>query len=73
MGEKRRNIKLLKKIALRLKQLRKEHNVTQEVVYNDTGVNIGRIEAAKRDISVSTLEVLCRYFKISLERFFGGL
>lgn len=73
MGEKRRNTKLLKKIALRLKDLRKKHNLTQEVVYNDTGVNVGRIEAAKRDVSISTLEIICKYFKISLSEFLGGL
>lgn len=73
MGEKRRNTKLLKKIALKLKQLREERKLTQEVVYNDTGVNIGRIEAAKRDVSISTLEIICKYFKISLSEFLGGL
>ncbi|MEI6021888.1 MAG: hypothetical protein WCR21_12230 [Bacteroidota bacterium] len=44
--------------------------MTQENFYNDTGINIGRIERAVCDISISTLERICIYFKISLKEFF---
>lgn len=55
MGKKRRNKDLLIKIAARIKELRAENGITQEVFYNDTGINIGRIERAKRDIGITTL------------------
>ena len=64
---------LLKKIAKKLKQLREEHNVTQETFYNDTNIHIGRIESLKANISVSTLNVICKYFGITLGEFFGGI
>ncbi|MCW3104869.1 MAG: munIC [Bacteroidetes bacterium] len=70
MAEKRRNTELLEKIAKRIKDLRAEHDVTQEVFYNDTGINIGRIERAKRDVGITTIQIICEYFKISLNDFF---
>ncbi len=63
----------LQKIAARIKQVREKHAITQEVFYNDTGINIGRIERAKRDFSMSTLKRICNYFKISPSEFLNGL
>ncbi len=65
-----RNTILLKKIALCIKQLREQKNATQEDVYIDTNIHIGRIETARCNISVSTLAALCKYFKISMSDFF---
>ena len=65
-----KNTKLLKRTALRLKGLREQHNVTQEAFYNDTGINIGRLERAINDLSLTTLERICKYFDISLKDFF---
>lgn len=61
--------KLLKKIALVLKELRECKDVTQEDVYNETNIHIGRIETAKGNLSVSTLSALCKYFKIKMSEF----
>jgi len=69
---KRVNEDLLNKIALRIKELREERNVTQEVFYHDTGINIGRIERAKRNMSISTIEEICKYLNVSVEAFFKG-
>ncbi len=69
---KRKSEDLLRKIALRLKQLREQKGLTQENFYNDTGIHIGRIETLKRNVSVSTLEDICKYFNISLSDFFQG-
>ena len=68
--QKKRDEKLLKAIAKRIKQLREERKITQEVFYFDTGINIGRIERAKRDISVTTLASICKYLEIDFEEFF---
>lgn len=65
------DIELLNKIALRIKTLREEKDITQEIFYNDTGINIGRIERSKRNFSVSTLKRICEYLEITLEDFFS--
>lgn len=39
-------LKLLTSIAIVLKQLREERSLTQEDVYNDTSIHVGRIETA---------------------------
>lgn len=70
---KRKSEKFLKKIALRIKQLRDKNSITQEVFYNDTGINIGRIERAKRDFSMTTLQIICDYFEITPTEFFKGI
>ena len=65
-----RDPKLLQKIALVIKELREAKGLTQEDVYNDTNIYIGRIETANANLSVSSLSALCKYFKISLSEFF---
>lgn len=64
-----RDTKLLKKIAIVMKKLREDSGLTQEDVYNDTNIHIGRIETAKANLTVSTLSALCKYFKIKLSEF----
>lgn len=44
--------------------------VSQEVMYMDTQIHIARIETAKVNISVSTIDAICSYFGISLSEFF---
>jgi transcriptional regulator with XRE-family HTH domain len=63
------NQELLLSLAKRLKELRKQKNVTQEDVYNDTGIHVARIEQGKRDISYTTLCKLAEYFKVGIEEF----
>ena len=65
-----RDITLLKAIAGRLRELRAEKGVSQETVYEDTGIHIGKIETEKYNITVSTLARLCRYYGISLGALF---
>ncbi len=68
--EQIRDTKLLQKIALIIKQLREEKDVSQEEVYNDINIHIGRIETAKANLTVSTLSALCKYFKVTMGEFF---
>lgn len=56
-----------------MKQLRENTGLTQEEVYNDTGIHIGRIETATTNISVSTLDALCKYFRIEMPTFLSKL
>jgi len=68
-----RNQILLEKIGNRLKALREKANLTQEEVFNDTGIHIGRIETATSNLTVSTLDAICKYYKIELDQFFRNL
>ena len=64
-----RDDKLIKKIAVVLIQLRVDKELTQEDVFDETKIHIGRIETAKSNLTVSTLSKLCEYYKISLKEF----
>lgn len=61
---------LLEAIAGRLKELCAEKGVSQETVYENTGIHIGKIETARYNITVSTLSKLCNYYGITLKEFF---
>lgn len=61
---------ILLTLANRLKELRKRKIVTQEEVYNDTGIHVARIEQGKRDISFTTLCKLASYFEVDLNSFY---
>lgn len=60
----------MREIAVKIKRLREERGISQEVVYADTQIHVARIETARVNISVSTLGAICKYFGISLAEFF---
>ena len=64
---------LLKAIALRIKELRQKKKISQLAFFQKTGINIYRIEHAKRNLSVSTLSDICKFFKVPLKDFVSGL
>lgn len=70
MESRLRNEKMLQAISVQLKELREKKGLTQEEVYNDTGIHISRIETSKINITVCTLAHLCAYFHITLSDFF---
>ncbi|TVZ09954.1 helix-turn-helix protein [Cellulophaga sp. RHA_52] len=70
MGSHFRNDILIQKICTQLKQMRERKALTQEDVYNDTGIHISRIETARVNITVSTLSSLCDYYQMKLSDFF---
>lgn len=61
---------LLKKIGLRIKQLREQRNITQEVFFFDTGINVGRIERGLINLGFITLNSICKYLDIDFEEMF---
>jgi DNA-binding XRE family transcriptional regulator len=69
----RKNIELLQKIAQRVKELREEKGVSQQQAYNDTDIHFGRIEAAKMNLSITTIHDICQYFEVSLSDFFKAI
>jgi Predicted transcriptional regulator with C-terminal CBS domains len=70
MKKQRCNRELLLKIVQRIKQLREEKNISQDMFYIETDIHIARIETGKLNITVSTLQDICEYFGISLRDFF---
>lgn len=60
-------------IARKLKQIRQEKGLSQEYVYLETEVHVGRVESGKVNISVVTLSILCDYYGVILEEFFRGI
>jgi len=65
-----RDNKLLVGIALVLKELRECRGVSQQDVYVETNVHIGRLENCKTNPSVSTIGVLMKYFGIKMSDFY---
>jgi transcriptional regulator with XRE-family HTH domain len=70
---KHTNDKLLHSIAARLKQLRTDRGYTQEVVTDQTGVNVGLYEIGTTNITVILLTVLCNFYEVTLEEFFHNM
>jgi transcriptional regulator with XRE-family HTH domain len=68
-----KNQLLLKKIASRIKLLREKTGITQEQFYTDTGIHLGRIETGNMNVSISTLDLIAKYFGVTLEEFFKGI
>lgn len=63
---------LLKKLALRIKELRKMHNFTQdELAYraNIGRSTLGNIETAQNDVTFSKVYRLARAFDLTLAEF----
>ena len=53
-------------IVKKIKELRKKKGITQEDVYESTGINIARIERGKSSPTIKTLEKICDYFNMPL-------
>lgn len=64
---------MLQAIAARLKELRARTGLKQIEVANQTGQNIGRMEAAKSNLTISSLEKICLFYGVSLEEFFDDI
>lgn len=73
MKRQRRNDVLIKSIADKLIRLRKEQGLSQQIVYVDTEIHMGRVERGEYNLTLSTLAELCNYYKISLKEFFRGM
>jgi len=61
---------LLQKIALVFKDLREAKGLTQDFVYRATKVHIGRIETGSKNLTITSLADMCKFYKISLHDFF---
>ena len=73
MAQQTKDPVLLRKVAMQLKQLRKEKNVSKDIVFYDTNINIAILETGKVNPSISTIKALCNYFEISQVEFFDRI
>jgi transcriptional regulator with XRE-family HTH domain len=64
---------LLSAMVQGLKSLRTVRQLTQEDVYNDTGIHISRIETGRVNVSLSTLKAILDYYQTSLSQFFQNI
>jgi len=73
VNEKNKENIIISDVALKIKQLREQKHITQEVFFFDTGIHIARIESGKANITITTLKKICDYFEISLSDFFSDI
>lgn len=73
MAKHNRNDEAIHKIAEKLKMIRKQAGLLQKPVTRETGVNVGDVEAELTNLSITTLDRLCRYYGITLTEFFKEL
>lgn len=70
---KRTDYPLMQAVAERLKTIRHSCGYSQEYVYEQTAINISRLETGKVNISLVSLSILCNLYRVSLEEFFRGI
>ena len=68
-----RNNEILQKIAAKLRLLRRKAGLLQKTVSAETGLNMGRVEGARKNVTLTTLERLCEYYYITLDEFFKDI
>lgn len=73
MKPRRCDEEALRLIVGKLAALREQRGVFQKVVARATGLNVGLIETGRRNITVYSLDRLCRYYGITLTEFFREL
>lgn len=73
MNSYRRNNVLLKTVGRKLATVRKGKGLSQTDVYIDTDLNIGHIETGRKNVTLSTLAILCKYYSITLEELFRDI
>lgn len=70
MSNQRHNEPMMQVVAKRLSEIRKAANRSQNKVYKDTKIHVGRIESGYANITLGTLSDLCKYYNISFEELF---
>ena len=62
-----RNNEILQKIAAKLRLLRRKAGLLQKTVSAETGLNMGHLEGARKNVTLTTLERWCEYYNITLD------
>lgn len=64
---------ILLKIAAKLRLLRRKAGLLQTTVSVETGLNMGRLEGGRGNVTLTTLERVCQYYGITLDEFFKDI
>lgn len=59
------NITIKQVLALRVKEIRKNQNISQLQFLVDTNIHIGRIEMGKTNVTIETFFNICKYLNVS--------
>lgn len=59
-------------VALKIKSLRSESNISQEELIEDTGLNVSLIEMGKTNVTINTILRICQRFDSTMSEFFEG-
>lgn len=71
--QENKDIDFVELVAKRIRKIRLEKGITQEQIFFDTGIHIGRIETKAYNLRIDTIKKICRYLDISLSDFFEGI
>lgn len=71
--KQRRDEVLLKQVILRVKELRRIHGHSQEKLIENTGLNIPSLETGENYPSLTSIAIICKFYKITLEEFFAPI
>jgi len=52
------------KIDMQFNKIREAQKISFKDAADDTGINIGRVERGEANLTITTLESLCSYYKI---------
>ena len=72
--KQRRDEELLRKIILRVKELRRMHDhQSQEQLAEATELSIAQLESGKNFPNLTTISIICKFYIITLGEFFAPL
>lgn len=72
-NKQRRDEELFKMVIQRIKDLREEHQYTQEYINNLTGLDIPHLETGRDFPSLTTIAILCKFYNITIVEFFAPI
>lgn len=69
----RRDEILLKKVILRIKELRSIHGYSQEQLNGGTEIDISNLETGANYPNLTTISIICGFYGITLDEFFAPM
>lgn len=57
-------------VAQRMREIREQHNHTQEYLINNTHLHIAHYESQEKFPSLETISIFCEFYKMTIKTFF---
>lgn len=73
MKKQRRDEELLRRVVLRVKELRSIHSHTQEQLIAGTELNIPNLETGENFPNLTSIAIICNFYNLTLDEFFEPL